>query len=151
MENATKALIIAAAILIAIVLISLGVFVLGQGTTMVKENSDMTGTQVAAYNNEFEAYFGTKVSGSKVKSLVTAINQHNRNAEDDSKKISLTGNPTTLFSGSNDGSYATNSTSTGTFKVGGTYTVAINTSAAGTKSGYTTSGLIAAIVVTQNT
>ena len=42
MENATKALIIAASILIAIVLITLGVFVLGQGTTMVKENSDMT-------------------------------------------------------------------------------------------------------------
>ena len=41
MENATKALIIAAAILIAIVLISLAVMVLGGGTQMVKDNSDM--------------------------------------------------------------------------------------------------------------
>ena len=91
MENATKALIIAAAILIAIVLISLGVFVLGNGTQLVKENSDMTGTQVASYNSEFEAYFGDKVSGSKVKQLVNILNQHNRNAEDDSKQIELSG------------------------------------------------------------
>ena len=89
MENATKALIIAAAILIAIVLISLGVFVLGQGTTMVKENSDMTATQATAYNNEIESYLGNKVSGSKVKQFINFINQHNRNAEDDSKKIEL--------------------------------------------------------------
>ena len=88
MENATKALIIAAAILIAIVLISLGVFVLGQGTTMVQENSDMTATQVTAYNTEWEAYLGN-ISGSKVKQLINAVNQHNRNAKDDSKIINL--------------------------------------------------------------
>ena len=89
MENATKALIIAAAILIAIVLISLGVFVLGQGTTMVQENSDMTATQVTAYNSKWEAFLGTKISGSKVKQLINAVNQHNRNAKDDSKIINL--------------------------------------------------------------
>ena len=70
MENATKALIIAASILIAIVLITLGVFVLGQGTTMVKENSDMTAEQVTAYNAKWEPFLGTKVSGSKVKQLI---------------------------------------------------------------------------------
>ena len=90
MENATKALIIAAAILIAIVLISLGVFVLGQGSTMVKENSDMSAEQVTAYNSEWEAYTG-KATGSKVKQLINAVNQHNRTTDDASKKIALTG------------------------------------------------------------
>ena len=90
MENATKALIIAAAILIVIVLISLGVFVLGQGSTMVKENSDMTETQVTAYNAEWEAYFGENVSGTRLKQLIRAINEHNRIYSDDqSKKIHL--------------------------------------------------------------
>ena len=88
MENATKALIIAAAILIAIVLISLGVFVLGQGSTMVQENSDMTAEQVTAYNAEWEAYTG-KATGSKVKQLINAVNQHNRTTDDASKKITL--------------------------------------------------------------
>ena len=90
MENATKALIIAAAILIAIVLISLGVFVLGQGTEMVKDNSDMTDAQVLAYNKEIESYLGPNVSASKLKQFIKFVNQHNRTANDDSKKIQLT-------------------------------------------------------------
>ena len=80
MENATKALLIAAAILIAIVLISLGVYVLGQGTTMVKE-ADMSEVEITAFNNKFEAYFGTKVSGSKAKQLQKTVDQYNRTAE----------------------------------------------------------------------
>ena len=85
MENATKALIIAASILIAIVLITLGVFVLGQGTTMVKENSDMTAEQVTAYNAKWEAFLGDKVSGSKVKQLIRTVTQHNRTYTEISK------------------------------------------------------------------
>lgn len=90
MENATKALIIAAAILIAIVLISLGVFVLGQGTEMVKDNSDMTDAQVLAYNSEIEAYLGDNISASKLKQFIKFVNEHNRNVTEDSKKIQLT-------------------------------------------------------------
>lgn len=83
MENATKALIIAAAILIAIVLISLGVFVLGQGTNLVQENSDLTPTEVMMFNSKFEAYFGKNVSGTKVKQLIKFVNQYNKTAEKD--------------------------------------------------------------------
>lgn len=87
MENATKALLIAAAILIAIVLISLGVYVLSQGTSMVKE-ADMSEVEITAFNNKFEAYFGTKVSGSKVKQLKNTVDQHNRTSE---QQIAITG------------------------------------------------------------
>ncbi len=90
MENATKALIIAAAILIAIVLISLGVFVLGQGTEMVKENSDMSPMQISAYNSKFESYLGEKVSGSKAKQLITTIEQHNR-SNDSTQQVGFEG------------------------------------------------------------
>ena len=89
MENATKALIIAAAILIAIVLISLGVFVLGQGNTMVQENSDLSDVEVSTFNSKFEPYLGGNVSGTKVKQLVNAVNQNNMNATDESRKIKL--------------------------------------------------------------
>ena len=53
MENATKALLIAAAILIAIVVITLGVFVLGKGSTLVKDNSDMSDVEISTYNSKF--------------------------------------------------------------------------------------------------
>ena len=133
MENATKALIIAAAILIAIVLISLGVFVLGQGSTMVQENSDMTATQVSTYNSKWEAFLGTKVSGSKVKQLINTVNQHNDQAEDDSKKIVLSG-----------------ITSVSDVKIGDTYKVEVDTSKGGTSKGYTSAGLIKYISITSN-
>ena len=97
MENATKALLIAAAILIAIVLISLGVYVLGQGTTMVKDNSDMSDVEISTYNSKFEAYTGSNVTGSKVKQLIKAVEQHNRSNEDDeSTTISFNGDLDTV-------------------------------------------------------
>ena len=83
MENATKALIIAAAILIAIVLISLGVFVLGQGTNLVQENSDLTPAEISAFNSKFEVYFGDKVSATRVKQLKKFVEQYNKTADKD--------------------------------------------------------------------
>ena len=90
MENATKALLIAAAILIAIVVITLGVFVLGKGSSLVKENSDMSDVEISTYNSKFEAYCGKNIRGAQVRQLINAVNQHNRtNADDKSKQITL--------------------------------------------------------------
>ena len=92
MENATKALLIAAAILIAIVVITLGVFVLGKGSSLVKENSDMSDVEITTYNSKFEGYCGKNIRGAQVRQLISAVNQHNRtNAGDVSKEIVLTG------------------------------------------------------------
>ena len=52
----------------------------------MKDNSDMSATQVTAYNAEWEAYTGTNVMGSKVKQLKKAVEQHNRATEGDSSK-----------------------------------------------------------------
>lgn len=92
MENATKALLIAAAILIAIVVITLGVFVLGKGSTLVKENSDMSEVEVTTYNSKFEGYCGKNIRGAQVRQLINAVNQHNRtNADDESRQITIEG------------------------------------------------------------
>lgn len=92
MENATKALLIAAAILIAIVVITLGVFVLGKGSTLVKENSDMSDVEISTYNSKFDSYCGKNIRGAQVRQLINAVNQHNRTNKDDaSKEIELEG------------------------------------------------------------
>ena len=91
MENASKALLIAGAILIAIVLISLGVMILGQGSDLVK-NANMSDTEITAYNREFEQYLGDNIRGNVVRQLLTKVQQHNRtNADDYSKLIDMVG------------------------------------------------------------
>ena len=139
MENATKALIIAAAILIAIVLISLGVFVLGNGSQLVKENSDMSAEQVTAYNAEWEVYIG-KATGSKVKQLINAVNQHNRTTDDASKKITLNGGDKIQEKDSTKKTYEVK-TENGKSKIedGISYTVSI--------ADYTSAGLVSTISI----
>lgn len=72
MENATKALLIAAAILIAIVLVSLGVFVLRQGQDAIG-SVNMNETEIIAFNSRLDTYEGI-VRGSNVKSLYSRWN-----------------------------------------------------------------------------
>lgn len=72
MENASKALIIAGAILISIVLITLGVVILGQGQDVVN-NSNMDATEISSYNSQFTQYEGDHVSGSNVNTLINAV------------------------------------------------------------------------------
>lgn len=105
MENATKALLIAAAILIAIVVITLGVFVLGKGSTLVKENSDMSEVEVTTYNSKFEGYCGKNIRGAQVRQLINAVNQHNRtNADDESRQITIEGTGANSDNTKNDSS-----------------------------------------------
>lgn len=90
MENASKALIIAAAILIAIILIGIGVFVVNQGVGRAQKYANMDSQDVLAFNSEFESYIGTHVRGSTVKSLVSTINNHNRTTDDASLQVTFT-------------------------------------------------------------
>ena len=68
MENASKALIIAGAILLSILLISLGIMIFNQAQDSV-QNSGMSKANVQTFNNTFLKYEGTK-SGTDVKSLI---------------------------------------------------------------------------------
>ena len=76
MENATKALLIAAAVLIAIILISLGLAVVRQGQEAVI-NADLSEAEATAFNNKFTVYEGTNVATSRVNAMLNAVFAHN--------------------------------------------------------------------------
>ncbi|MEI3394574.1 MAG: hypothetical protein V8R82_02540 [Clostridia bacterium] len=83
MENASKALIIAGAILLSILLISLGIMIFNTAQDTTK-NSGMTQAQVSAFNNKFSKYEGT-IKGSEVRSLIQEViasngDDNNKNA-----------------------------------------------------------------------
>lgn len=91
MENASKALIIAGAILLAILIIGLGVYVFGIAKgSLGNISKTMDPTKVAAYNSEFEQYEGTQ-SGSNARALYNVIRSHNNaNKDDPTLQIVLT-------------------------------------------------------------
>ena len=108
MENATKALLIAAAILIVIVLISLGVYVLTMGQNAM-ESVNMNEQEMYAFNSKFTGYEGTQ-RGSQINSLRQAVITSNQAAADegatDTKGITLYYGNTVLVSA--DGTAITN-------------------------------------------
>ena len=87
MENASKALIIAGAILLAIAIIGVGMAVFNNASDSVS-GTDMASEEVTAYNSEFDSYLGT-VRGSRAKTLINTVKQHNLTAIDDSEKVQV--------------------------------------------------------------
>ena len=77
MENASKALIIAGAILIAILLISIGVILINSGRDVTSTGTaGMTSQKIQGFNSQFTPYEGTK-KGSEIKSLVSTASANN--------------------------------------------------------------------------
>jgi len=78
MENASKALIIAGAILISILLISLGIKVFNSTSGIVEEtHSSSESTSKELFNSKFTKYFGSSVSGTQARALVNAVMVNN--------------------------------------------------------------------------
>ena len=71
MENASKALIIAGAILLSILLISLGIMVFNQAQSTI-DNSGMAQAEIEAFNNKFLKYEGIQ-KGTAVKSMINEV------------------------------------------------------------------------------
>lgn len=77
MENASKALIIAGAILISILLISVGVLVMNSINPMKKSAQDRSETMaIESFNAQFISYEGEQ-SGSQVRAMFSAVNASN--------------------------------------------------------------------------
>ncbi len=95
MENASKALIIAGAILISIVLITFGVIILNQGSEVIN-NSSLSETEVTTFNAKFTPFAGQNVRGSKVNSLLNTVLQNNLSQDDEGKKVKVTGGAVNL-------------------------------------------------------
>ena len=72
MENASKALIIAGAILLAILLISLGIMIFNQAQDTVN-NSGMSQAEITAFNNKFLKYEGKGKKTSDIKMLANEV------------------------------------------------------------------------------
>lgn len=88
MENATKALLIAAAVLIAILIISLGLVVYNKASE-VMGSVDMTEYQIQQFNNKFKKYAGTTVSGTDVNAMLETVFNHNNAQEDNSTCVEV--------------------------------------------------------------
>ena len=72
MENASKALIIAGAILLSILLISLGIMVYNNAKNTVG-NANLSKEEIAAFNSQWEVYTGSGKTASEVRTLLSAI------------------------------------------------------------------------------
>ena len=95
MENASKALIIAGSIILAIMIISLSVFLFNKFKDSTQNSVDMTEAEINAFNSKITPYFGDAVQGSKVNSLLQyclSVNMSAQNSGDTSRCITVKDN-----------------------------------------------------------
>ena len=155
MENASKALIIAGAILLSILIIGLGMLIFNQAKDAMS-NTGMDKQKIDAYNSEFEAYVGTNVNGTRVRSLIDTVRTHNISTQDDESLVIALTVQNNGNNGNVDKKSAANdlNNAKANIKAGKTYSVSvsydsttgyinlvtIDGSAKGTQSGGTQSG-----------
>ena len=133
MENASKALIIAGAILLAILIIGLGMFIYQQASGAMS-GTGLESEKANAYHSEFKQYEGT-ISGSNARALYEKIASHNRvNTDDYSLQITLTIGDTELTGGVFEPTADATIPTTNDLKAGQTYHVTFDYN----KSGYIT-------------
>ena len=81
MENASKALIIAGSILLAILIIGLGVFIYNNASNTIGGSANLNQMEIAKHNGQFDQYINKSISGASAKSLLKAIEANNYNGE----------------------------------------------------------------------
>lgn len=93
MENASKALIIAGAILLSILIISLGIMIFNQAQDAMS-NGGMSEAEVSAFNNKFIKYQGENQKASVIKNLVQEVNVSNGQEEnsDEDRQVKIVDN-----------------------------------------------------------
>ena len=88
MENASKALIIAGAILISILLISVGIIVMNAINDPISQAGSSAESQaIEIFNSKFTAYMGSDLDYNAVKSLFTTVTSVNGSSDVKSGKI----------------------------------------------------------------
>lgn len=81
MENASKALIIAGSILIAVLIISLGVMIFRNMSKSVVEDTSLSKQQISEFNSKITPYVGNNISGSNVNNLRQLVISIDNNAK----------------------------------------------------------------------
>ena len=90
MENATKALIIAGAVLITILLISIGIAIL-RSSNGTEDNTQKVSNSmsVATFNAQFTSYIGNNLTSGQVKMLVSNIIANNQKRPEKQVQVSV--------------------------------------------------------------
>ena len=134
MENASKALLIAGAILIVILLIGIGMLIYSRSTGVVDiAAGSMNAQEIQAFNSQFTPYEGSQ-RGSSVRALISAVIANNN---------TYTDKTVTVINGSGEGTSDASSLSTisAGLDTAATYTV--------TFTAYSAKGLISQITISQ--
>lgn len=139
MENASKALIIAGAILLSILIIGLGMFIYNQAASSVSDTG-LDATAIDSFNAQFRSYEGTSVSGTNVRALLNTIKTHNLANEDTSRRLGV--ESADVKKTQDDVATADITKAYNGIKTGYRYTVVMNYSE--------TSGLINGVTITEN-
>lgn len=138
MENASKALIIAGAILLAILIISLGIVIYQQAKGVINENA-MSQVEITQFNTQFTQYQG-KQRGSTIKSLYQTVLSNNVSQDSDDRRVKIV----CTITGNLEKSAKTLPTKMGDIQTGSSYNVVISY---GTGAG--NSGLVETITITK--
>ena len=95
MENATKALLIAAAVLIAILIISFALIIYNMAAETAG-NVNLSEAERTQFNSKFTTYEGTNVSGAQINALLTTVLTHNQQETVDgtNRLVEVTGSAT---------------------------------------------------------
>lgn len=113
MENASKALIIAGAILLSILIISLGIMIFNSAKGAANTDQ-LQGVEISSFNEQFTQYEGNKKRGAEVNSLLSTIQNNNITNEDRQVEVNITatkwGSGTKPSGAINKGGYAKAST-----------------------------------------
>lgn len=87
MENASKALLIAGAILLAILIIAISMFIYNSAQSTIQNSMQSMSTQeIQAFNNEFMSFEG-KQQGSNIKSMIGTLISNANTYRDEPAKI----------------------------------------------------------------
>ena len=128
MENASKALIIAGAILLAILIISLGIMIYNQASGVVNNNA-VGEVDISTFNNKFTQYEGERVRGAQVNALLQQVESNNitYKADGNSRQVSVTVSATNWQSGAKPSGALDGSTAYVKANTGSVYKVTIDT------------------------
>ena len=122
MENASKALIIAGAILLAILIIGIGIYVFNNANSSVEEiGGSMSTMEIQSFNSPFETYQGTGKTGTQVKTLLQKVIATNSQYEGREVSVTVTGGITSKKDADSISGEVTNIINNNKYTVGLTY------------------------------
>lgn len=84
MENASKALLMAGGIIIAVLIIALVVYMFNSSSSLKQNSEDVKlAEQIADFNQEYEAYNRKLMRGTDIISIINKVNSNNEKYEDE--------------------------------------------------------------------